>query len=154
MKYCDLFGFRELITRKQKTTIRGRVWYDLDKNNKYNKPPDVPIANTEVLLVRYNARSRSRRALPGDPVGLCKTTTDAVGKFSMECYLPKNISEFAVVKEDVPNEPLLLVTVTEQTGTDAEPIDVPVPRPDEVNFPQGVTARLVNGLLVLFSSQR
>jgi hypothetical protein len=100
------FPFRALIPHRsvfQSATIVGRVYYDNNKNDKFDIGSDVPIANTVIVLVAP-VKKRAQ-----DVLG--RTRTDSQGSFVMTFDrqspgITLNVIKVGVVSSGVGNNSL------------------------------------------------
>jgi len=111
--------------------MTGRVYYDLNRNDKYDgQPTDAPIANTVIFLVLLGSRQRANpRAAP-----LGNATTNSRGNFVIAFPPQTPGTDMAVVKDLITRDPLLEFKASRSGG--APDAEIPIPRPTKVGrFP-------------------
>jgi hypothetical protein len=108
--------------------MTGRVWYDLNKNDKYDgRPVDVPIQNTTIFMVVPISRRRLSRA-ENEPIGTTRTNSEGRFVIAFEPQTPG--TDMAIVKDLITRDPLLSFKATESGG--APNSLIPIARPAKV----------------------
>jgi hypothetical protein len=107
---------------KAKVTIRGRLFYDNDRNGIYTNPPDIPIANTPIVLIVNTAVKRL--AVRGQSI-IGSTTTDSTGSFVVVAEQQKNGTEVLLFEEGKTDGPPL-TSYTSNGGTANVVVTIPI----------------------------
>lgn len=107
--------------------MAGRLWIDVDKNNKYNNPPDKPIANTLIVFYAVSNKKRETEQKIGSGI------TNSVGQFSdlIDPLAPG--TQVNVYKTSDINHTVLLTVYADANGGANAPIPIPVPPKPTVN---------------------
>lgn len=133
----QLTSFR-LSFNHQTAYVKGRVYYDIDKDGIFTQGIDKPISNTLVFVVIPPTKKGLARLLNT----LCQGMTDSIGNFNFLCPVQTPGTTIAIVKSNKTYEPLLFLPINAQGGADA---NVPVLRPKtiQVNLPPRVENNMV-----------
>lgn len=112
------------VTVYPKATAAGRVFYDIDKNNKWNSPPDQPIAKAKIVLALKGARSAS---------DLGSTISDGQGNFKIvySKFAPGTDMLMRLIHAD--GQEITTLPVEANTAGYTH-VDVPLIKPTKVGF--------------------
>lgn len=90
---------------------------DINKNNRYDNPPDLPIANKVIYLVKKSAKKQAARA-----ASLGTTTTDSTGSFVMPFTPVQPGAPLAVVLDPASTESLIEFNASSDGGAPKQDI--------------------------------